>query len=909
MVAVVAATKRRSPGANPTQHSIAQALTSAALLLPGLVASPAQAAENNPDSVSIQYSRYAEGERDLIDVSSSLDPLAIEVFKATTSLQLGARLGFNLSYTQDTWTGATPVTTAPLASRPNRAILANTANGVIKVGASPFAVNPIALNQQRVPLASDGQSGLVADPREVLVLASASPESRDQIELGMNYDWDNAALELSSGISTEQDYESVYLNAGGRIDLNRQTTSLSFGGGYTKNEIAAVLDPDFVPYLDTRAFDDRIRRIEDSDVLFEDNHEYLLRAGLTQIINQESLVDLGISFNRRSGYLANSYKATTFVFVDPNESADSGQLLNGETRAFMEQRPDSHNQFALNAKYVHYLPQFDAALHLGWEHSNDNWGIDTHALTAEWVQPLGEGWMLTPRLRYYSQDSASFYTSYAISEQAYRKIATDDRGREIWIDSNNPDVQLYQEANGNFVNDNGEFVDTIDLDLLPSLRDYDASLLPTHFSSDHRLSGFGSLSAGLTLRKTWRNSVALEIGAEYYDRSSDLAFGDKGNSAYADFDFWTANAALTIGVGARPGQDRSPRMAAAQAEHADHAAHMSDSGHTAHGMPNLPAGIMFGHMLNAPGEYMFGYHFAFSRRSNELLQGSTPVTDQTIVDAGCPGTEGCRFIATHMNMKMHMLNVMYAPSSSLTLMFMPQFMDMDMNLRDLNGRPPPVFETHEHSGITGHTTGGLSDAVIAGLFRLYDDGVHHVHGTLGASIPLGSVDEELRRTFRNDGGLIHFGMQLGSGTWDLLHSVTYTGTAQRWSWGAQLGGIHRLEKRNDSGYRLGDVVKTSAWGSYSFSPEFSASLRYLYSDIGSIKGDFDSYNARIGPMDFPANMGGRYQDIGIGLSYHLSGRYMGNMLSLEWLQPVRDDVNGFQRARDGSLAAIWHLSF
>ena len=30
---------------------------------------------------------------------------------------------------------------------------------------------------------------------------------------------------------------------------------------------------------------------------------------------------------------------------------------------------------------------------------------------------------------------------------------------------------------------------------------------------------------------------------------------------------------------------------------------------------------------------------------------------------------------------------------------------------------------------------------------------------------------------------IHYGMQLGSGTWDLLPSVTYSGDHRRWSWG------------------------------------------------------------------------------------------------------------------------------
>lgn len=53
---------------------------------------------------------------------------------------------------------------------------------------------------------------------------------------------------------------------------------------------------------------------------------------------------------------------------------------------------------------------------------------------------------------------------------------------------------------------------------------------------------------------------------------------------------------------------------------------------------------------------------------------------------------------------------------------------------------------------------------------------------LGLSAPTGKVDIELRRMAKIDGGLIHFGMQLGSGTWDFMPSLTYAGEKSRWSW-------------------------------------------------------------------------------------------------------------------------------
>ena len=889
----------RTDSQNCKTSPVAHALKSAALLLPGLLSSTAHGQDTLAENVSIQYSRYMEGERDLISVRSNLDPLSIEVFHATTSLQLTGRLGFSLSYTQDTWAGATPATTAPLVGDPNRAILVNTPGGVVSAGASPFAVNPVLLNQQRIPLRDNGQGNLNQDPRSVLVMASASPESRDQLSVNFNYDWNRAALNIGTGYSFENDYESVFLNALGSIEFNQGATTLSFGTAYADNEISAELDPDFTPYLTTTSFADQIKRIDDSSVLFESNHEISINAGLTQIIDQESLLDFGVGMSRSDGYLGNPYKATTVLFIDPDTASSAPDVpILADGRALMEQRPGRHDQFTFRGKYVNYISSLDAALHVTLNASTDDWGIDSRALTLELVQPLFESWMLTPRIRYYTQDSADFYQSYLISEQAFRKRAEDALGREVWFDVNEPEVNYFLNANGDFEDADQMVVDAINLDLLPKLIPFDANQLPESFSSDHRLSSFGSLSAGLTLSKSWRNGISFEAGVEYYDRKSNLAWNNDGNSDFADFDFWVANAALSIDL-APPSRRVSNQMELGS----------MSSGSSMRGMGALPAGVMFAEIMDDPGTWMFGYQFAFSRRSRTLLAGSSSVDDATIVDKGCPGTDGCRFVPTYMNMKMHMLNIMYAPSSRLTLMLMPQFMDMDMDLRDLAGRPPPVFETHEHSGIYGHTSGGISDATVAALYRLYDDATHHIHGGMGVSIPLGSVDEELRRTFRNDGGLIHFGMQLGSGTWDLLPNLTYTGNANRWNWGAQLSGVHRLENQNESGYSLGDVYQLTTWAGINISERINASLRYVYTEMDSIEGDFNRYNSRIGPMDFPANQGGTYQDIGLGIGYHFGGRLMGNMLSLEWMQPLRDRVNGFQRERDGSLAARWHYSF
>jgi hypothetical protein len=210
-----------------------------------------------------------------------------------------------------------------------------------------------------------------------------------------------------------------------------------------------------------------------------------------------------------------------------------------------------------------------------------------------------------------------------------------------------------------------------------------------------------------------------------------------------------------------------------------------------------------------------------------------------------------------------------------------------------------------------HATGGIGDTGMYAMFKLVDSRGQHLHLSLGLSAPTGDVGIKLRDVMQNKMGYTHYGMQLGSGTWDFKPSLTYTGQIDRWSLGVQLSGTRRLNGSNDSGFALGNEFQSTAWGSYSLTNGFSASVRGLYTRQGSIQGQYnDNVPAKIGPMDYTNNYGGRFWDIGLGLNYTIpSGRLEGNQLRIEWLQPVKDDVNGYQLERKGTLAFNWSLAF
>ena len=169
-----------------------------------------------------------------------------------------------------------------------------------------------------------------------------------------------------------------------------------------------------------------------------------------------------------------------------------------------------------------------------------------------------------------------------------------------------------------------------------------------------------------------------------------------------------------------------------------------------------------------------------------------------------------------------------------------------------------------------HGTDGLGDTIFGALIKLSDGPGYHLHTGLMFSAPTGSIDEEMDMhggmSMIGPPKLTHYMMQLGSGTWDFLPSLTYTGRADRWSWGAQMSGIIRMEDENDEGYKLGDVFQATAWGSYRPADWLSTSIRVLHTQQGEVEGFAPTGMGR-SPPDWPSNYGGRY------LGYWLWSQY------------------------------------
>ncbi|NOU23616.1 MAG: DUF3570 domain-containing protein [Methyloglobulus sp.] len=920
------------------------ALTAAALILPGLFQSSAQAADE--DSVDFQYSHYQEGKRDgfsllkpnpttgIVSKRAVIDnrnPIEVDSLHGSAKITLTDRVKFAFNYTEDTWSGATPFGSAPEESDANRGGGNILPDGSIIAGASPYASTNIYLDSKDNPVYRfvdpvTGQSSFLKD-RPVHVMSYASPETRQQGDFKLGYEWDEAALEVGGGISIERDYESRFVNLGGRMDFNQKQTTVNLGLSYTNSAINAALNQDGVGWFQWSEQHDSLINYDiptDQSTLRGNREDWATHLSLTQVVNTDAVMELGMGYTRSTGFLENPYKISWLFSVDPDkkpiELPDGTVYSRAKGTPFIEQRPDERNQWNWTARWAQYIEPMDAALHLDYQFAHDDWGINAHTFAADWVQPLGDGWAVAPRVRYYSQETADFYQPYFIVDRSADAV----KGKNIY-----------------------------------------GFILPDNFSSDQRLSGYGTLSGGVTVSKQFTKGVSLETGFEYYTHQGNLKLGGGGEQGFADFDYWVANAALKINLSSL-GQSGS----GGSYDHINHDDH-----------PSIPAGLLFGHTLDKAGDMMVGYRYMRTMQGGDILHGTQPVSELKAIAKGCPGTPrlnsddqvvgfdgGCKMLPQEMTMNMHMLELMAAPTDWLTLMLMPQFMDMDMGLytpSSLRLSPEELAHRHSHAG-HGHETGGIGDTGMYALVKLFDTKQHHLHTSLGVTAPTGDVGIKLKEGTKNtDAAYIHYGMQLGSGTWDFKPSLTYTGKVEDWSWGAQVGGTKRMESSNSSGFAVGDLFETSIWGGYDLTHWLSASVRAAYTWQGSIEGRYPRstrrdvgfegacakvdfiyedndpetgepitppyfhqavYSAclagieegklvndatdRPTPMDFPSNYGGHYVDIGFGLSATVpSGSLAGNKLSFEWLQPVYTDVNGYQLDRDGALSFTWAYGF
>ena len=200
--------------------------------------------------------------------------------------------------------------------------------------------------------------------------ATIHEERTDFTAAGRRY-FDNGSIGLSAGYSDENDYRSFSGGLEGERHFNDNLTTLAAGVSFSSDD----LNP-----ADAAKFNRITEASKQSRSLY---------VALTQVVNQNALVQTGLSYTHLSGYLSDPYK-------------------------LFDHRPDTRSEWAWTTAWRQFMPAANAALHADYRYYRDSFGIDSHTLQLEWYQNLGKKWQVVPGVRVYRQSAADFFHAASV---------------------------------------------------------------------------------------------------------------------------------------------------------------------------------------------------------------------------------------------------------------------------------------------------------------------------------------------------------------------------------------------------------------------------------------------------------------------------------------------------------------
>ena len=307
---------------------------------------------------------------------------------------------------------------------------------------------------------------------------------------------------------------------------------------------------------------------------------------------------------------------------------------------------------------------------------------------------------------------------------------------------------------------------------------------------------------------------------------------------------------------------------------------------------HAPIGVMGDH-VHGKGEWMVSYRY-MNMHMEDLHRGSNKI-------ASTMAASGYMMTPLEMDMDMHMVGLMYAPSDKLTLMFMANYIETSMTMANAAGVQAMTMRTS-----------GLGDSSLTAMYQFYKKDTSNAHVGLGVILPTGSTDKLIATAPMPPaiGRDQPFPMQLGSGSFGLKPSITYNSYfSDKWSWGAQANATIYLDE-NDEGYTLGNRYEATAWIAHNLTNKVSVSARIKADSWDSVDGTqtngLHALNPIMSSPADPANTGGTKVDLLLGLNYKTSH---GSRFALELGQTIHQDLDGVQLGYDWTVTAGYQFAW
>ncbi len=265
-----------------------------------------------------------------------------------------------------------------------------------------------------------------ASPKYWTKGAASMNDIREAKDASITRYFEDDTLTVGANLSEEHDYVSRGYSVSGTHTTEDRNTTFNYGLAITHDDIT-------------------------SSGLNKTKNRVDWALGVTQVVTQKDLVQLMLTDVRGKGYFSDPWK-------------------------IFDERPDSRHQNTILLRWNHYVSGLDATLRYSYRYYTDSWSVKAHTFGFEYVQPVFDGWVITPSMRLHDQSKASFFVSQA------------------------------------------------DLPYTGSLH-----------SLDQRLSAFGARTYGVKVSKTFDSVWTIDVKYEEYVQRSDWRFMGSGSPGIDPF--------------------------------------------------------------------------------------------------------------------------------------------------------------------------------------------------------------------------------------------------------------------------------------------------------------------------------------------------------------------------------------
>ena len=210
--------------------------------------------------------------------------------------------------------------------------------------------------------------GVDGEPSLVMTGATIK-ENRTQVGATVTRYEDNSSFAIGFSHSKEDDYEATALSLNAEWDLSNKLSTLAIGLSYSNDDIKPS---DAIMFA-------RVER--------ESRRSISASINWTQVLNKNSLIQVGTSFTQHKGFLSDPYK-------------------------LRDVRPGNKLEWASSLRYRKYFDQLNGAWHFDYRYYTDAYDVHSHTFYTAWYQNISPYLQLVPNVRYYSQDEAGFYSAF-----------------------------------------------------------------------------------------------------------------------------------------------------------------------------------------------------------------------------------------------------------------------------------------------------------------------------------------------------------------------------------------------------------------------------------------------------------------------------------------------------------------